>query len=471
MNIDIRPRNMPKNEIIRTLIEYWHRGLQFVNGEIDAVANAGGVVANHVAEGRPIRAGRVANHVEHEPENNDGASDAGSSETSFTMNAWHAGDERPESDVHGDEIGEVPMLAMEYRGQPHAQPPLGGYRTPTSQSTGQVLDSDPLEEFMPSENEETHEKENFESDLSITHLDGQLLGGDDKPFKGFIVIPLKKKDIRVCFSYDKKTTSEDVMNLLKDASDYKITKKNAKLMFGLSEPPAYETLMSFFTSGQSFDLCVRVQGGALVRRGFVKKEDRINMLIKRSKAYVSKKIEEKAEVVGTAPMTLQTFIAPMEQKMATFKQKIIAKEVSLKDLMDGLEDAKLHQIIECLDVSKREHTEERLYKIAPMLIEDMALLDASIPRLANLRIEMFELLLEAFAMDYTIEKGTELIYCPDKFLADLHAVENYRRGVRRLSEAPSEGDAVSSGSGCGIMWEEGMFSSKILSAGKFNFWR
>ena len=301
------------------------------------------------------------------------------------------------------------------------------------------------------------------------------LGDANGRFAVEVIVPKKHGETRVIYSYNNSTTGIDLIHDLSEAVGATIDPRMCSIKCGASHIELFESLHGYAYNAESIRLEIRVKGGALVRRGFVKKEDRINMLIKKSKAYVSKKIEEKADVVGTAPMTLQTFIAPMEQKMATFKQKLLAKEVSLKDLMDGLEDAKLHQIIECLDVSKREHTEERLYKIAPMLIEDMMVLDASIPRLANLRIEMFELLLEAFAMDYTIEKGTELIYCPDKFLADLHAVENYRRGVRRLSEAPSEGDAVSSGSGCGIMWEVKYFQRKIsffdASSGKFYRWQ
>ena len=308
-------------------------------------------------------------------------------------------------------------------------------------------DSDVPSEVQPPKSLEEHAFKDDEGNST----DVLKLGDVNGRFAVEVIVPKKHGETRVIYSYNNSTTGIDLIHDLSEAVGATIDPRMCSIKCGASHIELFESIHGYAYNAESIRLEIRVKGGALVRRGFVKKEDRINMLIKKSKAYVSKKIEEKADVVGTAPMTLQTFIAPMEQKMATFKQKLITKEVSLKDLMDGLEDAKLHQIIECLDASKREHTEERLYKIAPMLIEDMMVLDASIPRLTNLRIEMFELLLEAFAMDYTIEKGTELIYCPDKFLADLHAVENYRRGVRRLSEAPSEGDAVSSGSGCGIM--------------------
>eukprot|EP00438_Fugacium_kawagutii_P010591 Skav212441 [mRNA] locus=scaffold6620:13679:14323:+ [translate_table: standard] len=197
-------------------------------------------------------------------------------------------------------------------------------------------------------------------------------------------------------------------------------------------------------------LNVRVRGGGLVRKAYVKKEERVANLVRKSKTYVSKKIEDRADVVGAIPEKLRPLIAEIETKLGETKQKLIANEMTLKNVIETLDDTKLHQVIECMEATKREHTEERLWKIAPMLIEDFAVLDASLPRLVNLRLDIFDLLLEAFAKTYTIEKGADVSYSPDVFLADLKGLESYRRGLRRSSHAPLEG-GNDENSGCGLM--------------------
>eukprot|EP00438_Fugacium_kawagutii_P025356 Skav236518 [mRNA] locus=scaffold78:848156:848614:- [translate_table: standard] len=148
---------------------------------------------------------------------------------------------------------------------------------------------------------------------------------------------------------------------------------------------------------------------------------------------------------------LRDFINPIETKLALLKQKIISKEMTLKTAIEKLDDEKVSGLIDLFSSSSRINTEERIFNASSLLLDEVALLDMAVPKLSNLKIVAVELLIEAFAHCYSVEKGTELAYSADAFLKDLRAVEAYRRGLRNVAVSEPSQRGGEADAGCEIM--------------------
>ena len=73
------------------------------------------------------------------------------------------------------------------------------------------------------------------------------------------------------------------------------------------------------------------------------------VLVKRSRAFIAKRFDERMEVQGS-------FLAPVQGRMNNFKQKIMSGQVSLHVGMEAMDDAKVSAIIDLLELTPRRPT-------------------------------------------------------------------------------------------------------------------
>ena len=293
--------------------------------------------------------------------------------------------------------------------------------------------------------------------FDINSLDGRNLNTPAERCQMiFVKIPTINKLISSVFYLTPATCADELLETLQAVS-YNVIQKDDMLLRVVGSASVvypYESILSYCQAGGTIVIHVRLRGGVLQRKGYVKKTDRLSILVKKSKEFLSRRHEEKYDVEGLAPMpeVLKPLIEPIVQRMTTLKQSILSGQVSLKDALMNLDDARVVSLVELFEGTKKLNTELRLYRSAPLLLDDIGLLDASIPRLHNLRVELVETVIEMFAYGYTVERNSDLTYDVETFLNDLKAVQAYRQGVRRITDASLEDEASSvSGGGCEMM--------------------
>lgn len=125
-------------------------------------------------------------------------------------------------------------------------------------------------------------------------------------------------------------------------------------------------------------------------------------------------------------------------------------QVSLRVAMETMDDSKVSAIIDLLESTKKTNTEERLYRLSPLVLQDVASIDQAMAHLHNGRIDLIEMLIDISAREYSMEKSGEMLYNVENFVRDLRGLQDYRRGLRRIAEASPEDEARPEG-GCEIM--------------------
>eukprot|EP00438_Fugacium_kawagutii_P000004 Skav224848 [mRNA] locus=scaffold322:715:1122:- [translate_table: standard] len=130
--------------------------------------------------------------------------------------------------------------------------------------------------------------------------------------------------------------------------------------------------------------------------------------------------------------------------MAEFRMKLHTSQISLRDVLETLDDHTLKNLTDLFKSSTGKNTEERIYKASPMISRDIHLIDRTIPRLMNLRHHMMLLVAEAFVREFNDPKGTDLVCKPEKMTDYLLNLSSYRRGIQSSRSEQSTVSEVSS---------------------------
>lgn len=307
-------------------------------------------------------------------------------------------------------------------------------------------DSDVPSEVQPPKSLEEHAFKDDEGNST----DVLKLGDVNGRFAVEVIVPKKHGETRVIYSYNNSTTGIDLIHDLSEAVGATIDPRMCSIKCGASRIELFESLHGYAYNAESIRLEIRVKGGALVRKSYVRKDDRMAALVKKSKAFIAKRFDERMEVEGVMPESLRHFLVPIQDRMNNFKQNIMSGQVSLRVAMETMDDSKVSAIIDLLESTKKTNTEERLYRLSPLVLQDVASIDQAMAHLHNGRIDLIEMLIDIFAREYSMEKSGEMLYNVENFVRDLRGLQDYRRGLRRIAEASPEDEARPEG-GCEIM--------------------
>lgn len=138
------------------------------------------------------------------------------------------------------------------------------------------------------------------------------LGDANGRFAVEVIVPKKNGETRVIYSYNNSTTGIDLIHDLSEAVGATIDPRMCSIKCGASRIELFESLHGYAYNAESIRLEIRVKGGALVRKSYVKKDDRMAVLVKKSKAFIAKRFDERMEVEGVMPESLRHFLVPIQ---------------------------------------------------------------------------------------------------------------------------------------------------------------
>ena len=179
-------------------------------------------------------------------------------------------------------------------------------------------------------------------------------------------------------------------------------------------------------------------GAGNVINKFLKKSDALVNLQKKSKEQVIKKLKLDTETLGREiPETLKPFLDVIEGRLLEFQMMAKNESNSIKTGLDILSDEKLIHLEDIMQNKAGTLTEDKLVAVADCIFDDIGLIESSIPFLNKLKQKLITGFVEVYGVEYSFEKGGALKYNNEAFLKDIVSVKNYRRGIKRLSDASS----------------------------------
>ena len=355
-----------------------------------------------------------------------------------------------------------------YHGQPHQQPPLGGYNTPQSVSTQQVLEGEEPEAFVLDYSESDTEKQDktvfkdpnmIEPLLSLQNRRIEFEWVEKKFEYPIIVrVPLKEKDIDFMVIIATSTSLADLLNELGNMTGNEIPKdKVAGYVVGnSSRVMMYETISSYCDRNGTLVLRPPMSGGVLQRWKSkpMKKDDALMALVARSKERIVSKIDTTLvqETSVPVPVIFASSINQIDGKIATYRQRMVAGELKMEAVLASLPDEKIDFLLKIFAFKTNESTEQKIMDAVEVIYEDITTLEEAIVHLKKAKMNIVSFFLEFYSKEFHRERGTVIQYDNASFLKMLTDTQNYRKGVRAMVDAGSEVPnlEVSTESGCVI---------------------
>lgn len=341
-----------------------------------------------------------------------------------------------------------------YHGQPHQQPPLGGYNTPQSVSTQQVLEGEEPEAFVLDYSESDTEKQDktvvedpnmIEPLLSLQNRRIEFEWVEKKFEYPIIVrVPLKQTDIEFMAIIATSTSLADLLNELGNMTGSEIPKDRiAGYVVGNgSRVMMYESISNYCDRNGVLILRPPMSGGVLQRWKSkpMKKDDALMALVARSKERIVSKIDATLvqETSVPIPVIFASSINQIESKIATYRQKMLSGELKMETVIASLPDEKLDFLLKIFAFKTNESTEQKIVDAVEVIYADTTTLEETIVHLKKAKMNIVSFFLEFYAKEFHRERGTVIQYDNASFLKMLTDTQNYRKGVKAMVETESE---------------------------------
>ena len=270
----------------------------------------------------------------------------------------------------------------------------------------------------------------------------------------FVKIPTIHKLVSCIYYLDGGMCGANLFALLNEISHGNINQDNILLRVqgSASQIYPYEAILNYCERGGSLIVHVRQRGGVLgskfVKKPYVRTEDQLTSLIKRTKSNVERRFSELEDVEDAVPASLIPFLQPIEERLSIFRRRLLDDPSSMKKAVEMLDDDTIKQLVEMMEQTKGANTEERLFRASSLMSRDIKLLDVATPHLHNLRHKLMLLVVEGFVRQYHTPKNGELICRPEMFEIHLNQILNYRQGLRQSQEISSEEVPADDGNSC-----------------------
>ncbi len=185
-----------------------------------------------------------------------------------------------------------------------------------------------------------------------------------------------------------------------------------------------------------------------VKKPFLKKSDAVADFTKKIKKAIAESIGIQENV--NAPAHPLPQLDPILGRVETIRTS--GDIDTIKNHLDTLTDAQLNELREYLFGSKSgTKPEVRVTDIAYIMFTDLDNLDTDIEYIKNVKLRMIEVFTDVYCKSYYFDKSGSLNLNHGKFLKDVEAVMNYRRGIRRATEVEGGAEAVAEhGSSCAV---------------------
>ena len=193
---------------------------------------------------------------------------------------------------------------------------------------------------------------------------------------------------------------------------------------------------------------LRLKGGSpKVIKPFLKKGAALVDFTKRLKNTVAQNIGIGNDT-GTEPPRPMPHLQPLLERMAAIRAA--SDDDIVKTFLEEMTDLQLQSLTEVLAKKSGVRPENRLVQIAYIMLGDLSDLDADMEYIKKLKCDVLGQFIDIYSKTYHYEKSGGLNLNHEKFSGDIQAVINYRRGIRRVTEAESVVEPPAEESRCTI---------------------
>eukprot|EP00435_Cladocopium_sp_Y103_P043216 s1794_g12.t1 len=268
-----------------------------------------------------------------------------------------------------------------------------------------------------------------------------LLGNPNDPHRIQVSLPLESQNLKFNFAFNTRTTGDDLLMALNAWFETMILPDNCILRVGESEVFHYETIHAYSGGNPVLYITPKLKGGMFKRSkgSFLTPEQAVDFLTKKSMSFIQTRIETPMELVGNATPEFEALIAPMKERLATLKQKMLTGEMSIKSMLEVESDEVLNRLEKIFDPKNKDNegvpTEQKLFQTIEQLCPDVQAINSGIPHLHAVKMMIVEGMVKIYAQQFNGKHGGSPCYKNEVFLKMITDLKAYRQGLRAGSRA------------------------------------
>ena len=139
------------------------------------------------------------------------------------------------------------------------------------------------------------------------------------------------------------------------------------------------------------------------------------------------------------PDQMKPLVHSMRSTLDEYKGKVSVDGSLIKDALTAMSEDDLKYMKTLFESSKTTtKTEDKLTKICSLFVPQIAQIQSIIPHLNHLKSELIVNFINAYAHEYNVDKGVDVIFDNDSFLQDVRDELSFRRGLKRGVRSSTE---------------------------------
>ena len=178
----------------------------------------------------------------------------------------------------------------------------------------------------------------------------------------------------------------------------------------------------------------------------VKKDEAILKLSRKAWATIKKRhLEELDEHLDDASTStsLSSVLNPINAKMDTVKQRLSSGSFDFKQILRGLNDQKINDIVALFrGNNKQGYSEDRIVALSSLMVDEIDFLERCVNHCIKTKHDILNVFVQCYANNYHMNKGDDLVFNNQAFLEDAIAEMNFRSGFRRSVEVEANRDVI-----------------------------
>ena len=176
---------------------------------------------------------------------------------------------------------------------------------------------------------------------------------------------------------------------------------------------------------------------AMVIKGHLKKSDQVRNLVKKSTTKAFKTSD--GEELPALPEQMKPLVQSIRTTLEEYKGKVSLGGSLIKDALTAMNEDDLKYMRTLFESSKAiTKTEDKLTKVCSLFVPQIAQIQSIIPHLNHLKSELLVNFINAYAHEYNVDRGVDVIFDHDSFLQDVRDELSFRRGLKRGVRSSTE---------------------------------
>ena len=183
-------------------------------------------------------------------------------------------------------------------------------------------------------------------------------------------------------------------------------------------------------------------GGPGVVKKHLKKNDAIEQVNSKTKAGIAKDLKSESEK-PEAPVILAEFTKKVNDRINFLRTLGVGSDTNIECALEIFSDEKLQMLKEVLEIKSGMLPEFKLQKLGFIFLEELNMMEVCENYIAHKRLEILNAFVDAYGREFIAQKNGQYVYCHDKLLIEVIAVQNTRKTIARLARAPGGGSSSS----------------------------